>query len=104
MSSGWCSCGCGQQASEETRQIVASVEAELELSEVAPDVRAPDRLVGSSDSGLQVAEHGVHPFQSWDLFRLLGFACRDDRRVRCAGSRERTKATETIRDDMRSRN
>ena len=57
--------GCGQQVGEQYWQVVAAVEAELELGKVASDISPADRLVGSGDGGLQVAEHGVHPFQRW---------------------------------------
>ena len=44
------------------QEVVAAVEAELDLSEITSDIRAADRLVGSGDGGLQTAEHGIHPF------------------------------------------
>ena len=74
MSSWLCSGGDGKQVGEETGQDVASVGAELKLGEVAPDVKAADRLVGSGDGGLQIAEHGVDPSERRDLFRLFRFA------------------------------
>ena len=81
---------------------MTSIEAELELGEVALDIRSAYRLVSSRNGRLEIAEQSVHPFQRRDLFRLLGFAGRYDRCVRCAATRDGTKAAEPIRDDMRS--
>jgi hypothetical protein len=48
-------------------------------------------------------QQSVHPLQRWDLFRVLGFAGRDDRCVLRTGLLDRAKAAEPIRDDVRSR-
>jgi len=81
---------------------VTSIEAELELGEVALDIRSAYRFVSTRNGRLEITKQSVHPFQRRDFFRLLGFAGRDDGCVRCATARDGTKAAQPIRDDMRS--
>ena len=52
-----------RQARDHGSGVVAAVEAVFDLGEVAGHVLCADRVVGSRDGGLDVAECGVDPFE-----------------------------------------
>ena len=52
-----------RQALDHRRQIESSIEAVLEFSEIAAGVFGADRVVGATQTVLEIAEHGVDPFE-----------------------------------------
>lgn len=93
--------GCDRrQAVQHLGQLEAPVEAILELGEVTEDVAAGDRLQRADDSGLDVAEHGIH---SAKARQFLGVTVvrGDDRLVGAAGPRHGAKTAQAIRHDAR---
>ena len=65
-------------------QIVAAVEAVLELGEIARHVLVADGVEGAGQTGLKVAEQGVGPLEGGGPDRLLA-GTRDDRPMATAG-------------------
>jgi len=53
-----------RQALDHGRQIEAPIEAVLEFSEIAAGVFGADRVVGAAQTVLEIAEHGIDPFES----------------------------------------
>lgn len=94
--------GSGGELVEHAAQIEPSIEAPLELGEVARNVRPADRVAGSSDCSLQVSEDSVHPAEA---DQGLGAACgglgHDHGFVQAAGFGDGGKAGKPVGDDAR---
>src|SRR5512132_4379567 len=61
--------GSPAEPGEHGGQIVAAVEAVLELGQIARDVLVADRPIGADDRRLDVAESGVDPLEGEDALR-----------------------------------
>src|SRR4051795_7657098 len=83
------------EAGDHGGQIVAAVEAVLELGEVARDVFVADGVEGAGQTGLEVAEQGVGPLEGGGPDRLLAGA-RDDRPMATAGIGDATEGVEAV--------
>src|SRR5687768_15969072 len=62
------------QARDHVAQLVTSVEAVLELSQVAWDVLLPNGMIGSRQAVFEVPQHRVGPFKGRVLNRLFAGA------------------------------
>src|SRR3954463_283296 len=76
-------------------QIVAAIEAVLELGEIARDVFVADGVEGAGQLGLGVAEQGVGPLEAGGPDRLPAGA-RDDRPMAAAGIGDATEGVEAV--------
>src|SRR3954463_7954331 len=76
-------------------QIVAAIEAVLELGEIARDVFVADGVEGAGQTGLEVAEQGVGPLEGGGPDRLPARA-RDDRPMAAAGIGDATEGVEAV--------
>src|SRR4051794_39914482 len=83
-------------------EIVASIEAILELSEISGDVLLTDGAIGSGQGGLDVAERGVDPFEGRRQ-RGLATGAGSDRLVSASGVGDTPKAGEAVTDDGAAR-
>src|SRR5512147_1016577 len=79
-------------------EIIAPIEAVLELGQVARDVLLADRPVGGGNGGLDVAERGVDPLEGGCEHRLAA-GSGVDRLMRASRIRDAAEATEAIADD-----
>src|SRR5512134_752659 len=79
-------------------EIIAPIEAVLELGQVAGDVFLADRPVGGGDGGLDVAERGVDPLEGGCEHRLAA-GSGVDRLMRAAGVGDTAEAAEAVADD-----
>src|SRR3954464_1184226 len=77
------------------RQIVAAVEAVLELGEIARDVLVADGVEGAGQTGLEVAEQGVGPLEGGGPDRLLA-GTRDDRLMAAVSIGDATEGGEAV--------
>src|SRR3954451_1195498 len=77
------------------RQIVAAVEAVLELGEIARDVLVADGVEGAGQTGLEIAEQGVGPLEGGGPDRLLAGA-RDDRPMAAPGIPDAAEGVEAV--------
>ena len=72
------------EAGDHGGQIVAAVEAVLELRQIARHVFIADGVEGAGQTGLEVAKQGVGPLEGGSPDRLLAGA-RDDRPMAAPG-------------------
>src|SRR5512144_2535225 len=79
-------------------EIVAPIEAVLELGQVARDVLLADRPVGGGNGGLDVAERGVDPLEGGCEHRLAA-GSGVDRLMRAAGVGHAAEAADAVADD-----
>src|SRR5512134_4150570 len=79
-------------------EIVAPIEAVLELGQVARDVLLADRPVGGGNGGLDVAKRGVDPLEGGCEHRLAA-GSGVDRLMRAAGVGDAAEAAEAVADD-----
>ena len=86
------------EARDHGREIVAPVEAVLELGEVAWHVLGADGSPGSGDGGLDVAERGVDPVEGGRFRGSWPRAGLDDR-VGASGIGDGGEAGEAVADD-----
>src|SRR3954452_4596638 len=83
------------EAGDHGGQIVAAIEAVLELGEIARDVFVADGMEGAGQTGLEVAEQGVGPLEGGGPDRLPAGA-RDDRPMAAAGIGDATEGVEAV--------
>src|SRR3954468_5481696 len=83
------------EAGDHGGQIVAAVEAVLELGEIARDVLVADGVEGAGQTGLEVAQQGVGPLEGGGPDRLLAGA-RDDRPMATAGIPDAAEGVEAV--------
>src|SRR3954466_5077286 len=83
------------EAGDHGRQIVAAVEAVLELGQIARDVFVADGVEGAGQTGLEVAEQGVGPLEGGGPDRLLAGA-RDDRPMAAPGIVDAAEGVEAV--------
>ena len=76
-------------------QIVAAVEAVLELGQIARDVLVADGVEGAGQTGLEVAEQGVGPLEGGGPDRLLA-GPRDDRPMAAPGIGDAAQGVEAV--------
>ena len=77
------------------RQIVAAIEAVLELGEVTRHVFVADGVEGAGQTGLEVAEQGVGPLEGGGPDRLLA-GPRDDRPMAAPGIGDAAEGVEAV--------
>src|SRR3954454_5553251 len=87
------------EARQHGREVVAPVEAVLELGEVARHVLLPDGAVGAGDRRLDVAEGGVDPAEGRRARRGAARTGPDDR-VAAAGLGDGAEAGEAVADHL----
>ena len=85
------------EARDDRGEVIASIEAILELGEHAAGVLA-GAAIGAGDRALDIAERGIDPLELRQLFRVPELVD-DQTLVRNSGSRNAMKATEPIGDD-----
>src|SRR4051794_41896685 len=89
------------EAGDHGGQIVAAVEAVLELGQIAWHVLVADGVEGAGQTGLEVAEQGVGPLEGGRLDRLPAGA-RDDRPMAAAGILDAAEGVEAVAVDRPS--
>src|SRR5512144_2051929 len=90
--------GSPAEAWEHGGEVVAAVEAVLELGQIARDVLVADRAIGADDRRLDVAQRGIDPLEGGCQHRFAAGAGAD-RLMRAAGRGDAAEARQSIAND-----